>query len=99
MRRREFITLLGCAVTWPVALKAQSTERVRDLLAPIYGWFTEGFDTLDALVDGVASVVLVHFLAPHAGWELQQHPRLWHSRAGEGAVHSINSGNWRCLFD
>jgi len=47
MRRREFITLLGCAVTWPVALKAQSTERVRDLLAPIYGWFTEGFDTLD----------------------------------------------------
>jgi ABC-type uncharacterized transport system substrate-binding protein len=29
MRRRQFITLLGCAVTWPVALKAQSTERVR----------------------------------------------------------------------
>ena len=26
-------------------------------------------------------------------WELQQHPRLWHSRAGEGAVHSINSGH------
>jgi len=29
MRRREFITLLGCAVTWPIALQAQSTERVR----------------------------------------------------------------------
>src|SRR5215471_7436807 len=26
-------------------------------------------------------------------WELQQHPRLWHSRAGGGAVHSINSGD------
>src|SRR6516165_9548866 len=26
-------------------------------------------------------------------WELQQHPRLWHSRAGGGAVHSINSGH------
>ena len=32
----------------------------RDLLAPIYGWFTEGFDTLDlkeakALLDDLAS--------------------------------------------
>jgi hypothetical protein len=25
-------------------------------------------------------------------WELQQRPRLWHSRAGGGAVHSIKSG-------
>ena len=22
-------------------------DEARDLLAPIYGWFTEGFDTLD----------------------------------------------------
>jgi len=29
MRRREFIAVLGCAVTWPAALKAQSTDRVR----------------------------------------------------------------------
>jgi ABC-type uncharacterized transport system substrate-binding protein len=29
MRRREFLGFLGCAVTWPVALKAQSTDRVR----------------------------------------------------------------------
>jgi hypothetical protein len=32
----------------------------RDLLAPVYGWFTEGFDTLDlkeakALLDELAS--------------------------------------------
>ncbi|PSO21514.1 hypothetical protein C7G42_07720 [Bradyrhizobium sp. MOS003] len=32
----------------------------RDLLAPVYGWFTEGFDTLDlkeakALLDDLAS--------------------------------------------
>jgi hypothetical protein len=29
MRRREFLGIVGCAVTWPVALKAQSTDRVR----------------------------------------------------------------------
>src|SRR5262249_25066239 len=29
-------------------------------------------------------------------WELQQHPRLWHSRAGGGAVHSIRSGLIHC---
>jgi putative tryptophan/tyrosine transport system substrate-binding protein len=29
MRRREFLGIPGCAVTWPIALKAQSAERVR----------------------------------------------------------------------
>jgi hypothetical protein len=35
-------------------------QQARDLLAPIYGWFTEGFDTLDSkeaktLLDALAS--------------------------------------------
>jgi predicted ATPase len=35
-------------------------RQARDLLAPVYGWFTEGFDTLDlkeakALLDALAS--------------------------------------------
>ena len=35
-------------------------DQARDLLAPVYGWFTEGFDTLDlkeakALLDELAS--------------------------------------------
>ena len=35
-------------------------DEARDLLAPVYGWFTEGFDTLDlkqakTLLDGLAS--------------------------------------------
>jgi predicted ATPase len=34
-------------------------DEARDLLAPVYGWFTEGFDTLDlkeakALIDELA---------------------------------------------
>ena len=36
------------------------SEQARELLAPIYGWFTEGFDTLDlkeakALLDELAA--------------------------------------------
>jgi predicted ATPase len=26
---------------------AAAREEARELLAPVYGWFTEGFDTLD----------------------------------------------------
>ena len=36
------------------------SQQARELLAPVYGWFTEGFDTLDlkeakALLDELAS--------------------------------------------
>jgi predicted ATPase len=35
-------------------------DEARDLLAPVYGWFTEGFDTLDLqdakkLLDGLSA--------------------------------------------
>ena len=38
-------------------------QQARELLAPVYGWFTEGFDTLDlkeakALLEGVGVVSL-----------------------------------------
>ena len=31
----------------PAARKARQARRARTMLADIYGWFTEGFDTLD----------------------------------------------------
>jgi hypothetical protein len=39
-------------------MRVQKPQQARELLAPVYGWFTEGFDTLDlreakALLDGL----------------------------------------------
>ena len=40
--------------------RSRKAEQGRELLAPVYGWFTEGFDTLDlkqakALLDELAA--------------------------------------------
>ena len=32
---------------FPSLVSQGKREKARDLLAPVYGWFTEGFDTLD----------------------------------------------------
>ena len=37
-------TLVGSLVPRPWAV---GDRQARDLLAPVYGWFTEGFETLD----------------------------------------------------
>jgi predicted ATPase len=41
--------LLKKIETGPARLKPNQgkPDEARDLLAPVYGWFTEGFDTLD----------------------------------------------------
>jgi hypothetical protein len=32
---------------WEEAVTRPGTQQARELLAPVYGWFTEGFDTRD----------------------------------------------------
>ena len=49
---------MSCARLWPGQGKPQQAP---ELLAPVYGWFTEGFDTRDlkdakALLDEIRSV-------------------------------------------
>ena len=45
MRRRwELRTAMSLACLWRDQGKLQ---QARELLAPVYGWFTEGFDTRD----------------------------------------------------
>src|SRR5262245_6833053 len=39
-------------------------------------------------------VVTACMLGSSESWGPYQHPPLWHSRAGGGAVHGINSGHW-----
>jgi hypothetical protein len=47
-------------VPWRHTTYSLKRDDARDLLAPVYGWFTEGFDTLDlkeakVLLDELAS--------------------------------------------
>ena len=43
-KSRELRAALSLARLWR---DQGRVERARDLLAPVYGWFTEGFDTRD----------------------------------------------------
>jgi len=57
-------SILGLAERTPMSLARLwrdqgKRQQARDLLAPVYGWFTEGFETLDlkeakALLDELA---------------------------------------------
>ena len=60
-RRCDSLSLTGLTATGRHCGRDQGKpQEARELLAPVYGWFTEGFDTLDlkeakALLDELAS--------------------------------------------
>ena len=37
----------GLHLRWGLWRRQGKAERARELLAPVYAWFTEGFDTID----------------------------------------------------
>ena len=64
-RRTFFRSSMSMAQLWRSQGKPQ---QARELLAPVYGWFTEGFDTRDlkeakALLEELAANIL---LDPHS---------------------------------
>ena len=62
--RQVLETDAGTVAVWPSSVRLWrgqgKRDEARELLAPVYGWFTEGFDTLDlkearALFDELAA--------------------------------------------
>src|SRR6476660_6175078 len=60
MRRREFITLIGSAAAWPLAARAQQTDRVRRL-----GVMT---DTAESNPEGRARIAALRQRLHELGW-------------------------------
>jgi putative ABC transport system substrate-binding protein len=56
MKRRDFITLLGGAAAWPLAARAQETERVRRIAVLMGGAFTEHNSNLAAFREAMAKL-------------------------------------------
>src|SRR5262249_21028926 len=68
MKRREFITLLGCAASWPRAARAQQTDRMRRIgvLMNLAADDVEGQQRLAAFLQGLQE----------AGWEVGRNVRI-----------------------
>jgi putative ABC transport system substrate-binding protein len=80
MRRRAFITLLGGAAAWPLAARAQQTERMRHIavLASLAADDPEGQTRFKAFVQGLAQL----------GWEEGRNVRI-DTRWGAGNAERI----------
>jgi putative tryptophan/tyrosine transport system substrate-binding protein len=75
MKRREFITLLGSAAAWPLAARAQQSERMRSVgvLTPFAAHDTEGQNRVSAFAQALQQL----------GWSVGQNVRLLY-RWGDG---------------
>ena len=75
VKRREFITLLGGAVAWPLVARAQQRERMRSVgvLTPFAAHNTEGQNRVTAFAQALQQL----------GWSVGQNARL-HFRWGDG---------------
>src|SRR5947199_7946901 len=75
MKRREFITLLGGAVAWPLAARAQQRERMRSVgvLTPFAAHNTEGQNRVTSFAQALHQL----------GWNVGQNVRL-HYLWGDG---------------
>ena len=73
-------------------------QDITTLQLPTYDHLAGGINAITWKTDLPISrpiVVIACMFSSSESWELQQHPRLWHSRAGGGAVHSITSRHLR----
>jgi hypothetical protein len=57
--RRQVLAIACCRKPRPVLVRPRHVQRSHALVAPLYEWFSEGFETLDlketkALLDGIA---------------------------------------------
>ena len=76
-------------------------DEARDLLAPVYGWFTEGFDTLDlkeakALLDELASSSR-SMSGYSSGMPALRRPSIVRSKAARTRKSALGGGARACL--
>ena len=46
-QQSKSLELRAATIAWPGSSSSRGRAEARELLAPVYNWFTEGFDTQD----------------------------------------------------
>ena len=93
MKRRDFITLLGGAATWPLAARAQQGERMRriEVLMPGAADDPNGQARIAAFLQGLQQ----------SGWAIGQNVRIdnrWATRAFSAEVDTGSAQKMRQTY-